>query len=425
MSKRRKSATTSEDIRALAPRAARYVFAVPELRGLWVRVTPKGARTYCCVADAPRAVEGKRRQIWVTLGDVDDMTIDEAMERAKVSIRAIRAGLEPVDIPAGALAPSPVPVSEPEPDTIRAVMAKYLSSVDFKKQICGHEIRRHLERHIAPAWNDKLVTSIGAGDIRDLLDRVEEEGSKFVAQHVGGAVRMLLTYYAGGLKAGDQYVVPKIKSRLTKKENVRTRVLSDEEIKTLWPLWSNLGTWGAYCQVSLLTLQRQDKVLCMKWSDLSEDGTWIIPEGNKREKSHTPRLKLPALALEIIRAQPKISNNPYVFAGRIGSHFKGVHNPKAKFYETTPMEPWSFHDLRRTGCTKLYELSVPPQVVEKVMGHALQGALAHYNHHQYENEMAAALEALAVETARIIGAPGNVGSAPVDNTSETAMVAAQ
>ena len=53
----------------------------------------------------------------------------------------------------------------------------------------------------------------------------------------------------------------------------------------------------------------------MRWADISDDGEWTIPQ-EPREKDSAGSLMLPTAALDIIRAQPRLGENPYVFAAR-------------------------------------------------------------------------------------------------------------
>ena len=52
---------TDKGIAALKPRAARFAFPDPELRGHYIRVQPSGAKAFVSVARDPAG-----RQIWTT-----------------------------------------------------------------------------------------------------------------------------------------------------------------------------------------------------------------------------------------------------------------------------------------------------------------------------------------------------------------------
>ena len=66
-------------------------------------------------------------------------------------------------------------------------------------------------------------------------------------------------------------------------------------------------------RVALLTAQRRAKIIDHAMGRHLRDGEWTIPQ-EKREKDSAGSLMLPPVALDIIRAQPRLGENPYVFA---------------------------------------------------------------------------------------------------------------
>ena len=60
--------------------------------------------------------------------------------------------------------------------------------------------------------------------------------------------------------------------------------------------------------------------------------------------------------------------------------------------------PWRFHDLRRTGVTKLAALGIDSIVADKLLAHKagkLHGVAAVYQRHDFAKEQAQALDAWA------------------------------
>jgi len=140
----------------------------------------------------------------------------------------------------------------------------------------------------------------------------------------------------------------------------------------------------------------------MRWEDVSVDGEWRIPT-EEREKGTGGFLVLPDLALEIIRKQPRLSDNPYVFAGRGKGHFSGYSKCKrALDTKLTNIEPWVLHDLRRTARSLMSRAGVRPDIAERVLGHAIAGVEGVYDRHDYRDEKADALERLAQLVSSII-----------------------
>src|SRR5262249_34693778 len=139
----------------------------------------------------------------------------------------------------------------------------------------------------------------------------------------------------------------------------------------------------------------RDKVVSMKWDDISIDGMWTIPTA-PREKGTAGELELPPAALDIVRAQPHLGDNPYVLAGRGNGHINGYSKAKRQFDAKLPDIPqWQLHDLRRTARSLMAWAGVRPDIAERVMGHAIAGVQGIYDRHGYRAEKADALRRLA------------------------------
>ena len=99
-----------------------------------------------------------------------------------------------------------------------------------------------------------------------------------------------------------------------------------------------------------------------------------------REKGNAGTLKLPKMALAIIKAQPRFADNPYVFAATRGKGpINGFNKRKAAFDEVCGVKNWTLHDLRRTGRSLLSRAGVRSDVSERVLGHAIDGVEGIYD----------------------------------------------
>src|SRR5262245_3741630 len=79
-------------VTALTPKEKLYTFSDPELRGHYVRVMPSGVKSFAAIARAPNG-----KQVWITLGAADKLTIDDAREQARQAIVRIKQGLPTVE----------------------------------------------------------------------------------------------------------------------------------------------------------------------------------------------------------------------------------------------------------------------------------------------------------------------------------------
>jgi integrase len=157
-----------------------------------------------------------------------------------------------------------------------------------------------------------------------------------------------------------------------------------------------------------LTAQRRDKLATMRWSDLEGD-TWVIATQD-REKGNATALPLPQAALEVIQAQPKFADNPFVFAsGRSKGPLAGWSKLKGRLDRLCGVsDDWTLHDLRRTARSLMSRAGVSSDHAERVLGHAIGGVEGVYDRHSYASEKGDALARLAVLLDGIVNPRDNV-----------------
>jgi integrase len=264
------------------------------------------------------------------------------------------------------------------------------------------EIERQLNKYVHPKWKDRTFLEIRRRDVNELLDHVADNHGRSQADGVLAIVRHIMGWHQS---RDENYTSPIVKGMRRNKPVARARILADDEIRSLWKACSNSDeTFGALLKVALLTAQRRDKVATMMWNDF-KDGEWTI-RVERREKGTAGKLKLPAMALEIVEKQPRIAGNPYVFPGRGKIAFNSFSQRKAELDEKlSDMDPWVIHDLRRTARSLLSRAGVRPDISERVLGHAIAGVEGVYDRHSYDAEKADALKRLAGLVGRIVNPP--------------------
>ena len=374
-------------------RAARYSFPDPELRGHYVRVTPGGVKSYVVIARD--SASGK--QVWATIGGADLLSVTEAREKAREAIKRIQAGQPAFATPLKA-------------ETFADVSEQWLKRhVQAKGLRSEGEVTRLIKAHVYPAWRDRPFLDIRRSDVARLLDEVEDDHGARQADYVLAIVRGVMNFYAS---RADDYVAPIVQGmrRTNPKERARARTLDDAELRAVWKAAEGDGAFGAFVTLLLMTAQRRDKVASMRWTDIADDGTWTIP-AEAREKGAGGELKLPEAAIAMVRAQPRLGDNPYVFpavrtvkgkAACMSGWSKRKRALDAKIALELPgMPQWQLHDLRRTSRSLMSRAGVLSEHAERVMGHAVGGVEGVYDRHAYVDEKAAALRRLAALIERI------------------------
>ncbi len=365
---------TDKGVTALKPRPQRYAYPDPELRGHYVRVQPSGARAFVTVARAPDG-----RQVWHTIGNADALQIEQARDLARAAMRRIKDGKPALEAP---------PV---QPDSFKAVAENWLKRHVAAKQLRSErEIRRSLGMYVYPRWADRDFISIKRSDVAALLDHIEDEHGSRMADVVLAYLRGMANWFAG---RDDDYVSPFVRGMRRHQNGARSRILDDDELRAVWKAAETNGDFCALIRLLLLTGQRLQKVATIKWAHVA-DGVWTIDTAD-REKGNAGSLALPAQALAIITAQPRLGDNPYVFAGR-GLGYRDFSKSKPPFDARLPEMPqWTLHDLRRTARSLMSRAGIRPDISERVLGHAIPGVKGVYDRHGYRDEKAAALAKLA------------------------------
>jgi integrase len=371
---------TDKSVAALKPRDKLYAQPDPQLPGHYIRVSPAGGRTFVAVTRDPNG-----KQVWTTIGKAHLIGINEARAKAREVINRVKGGQRVEG-----------------PQSFESVANEWLKRhVDAKGVITAPAIRGNLRNHVLPVWAGRDFESIKRGDVSALLDSIEDKSGPVAADRVLGILNTMFRWFA---VRNDDYNSPIVRGmrRTSTKQRARERVLSDDEIRLIWSKAE--GTFGDLVKMLLLTAQRRDKVASMRWDEISADGVWTVRNGDRRQKGTGGELVLPQMALEIIRLRPRFASNPYIFPGPSGaSYFRTYDRAKRALDRATGELPhWQLHDLRRTARSLLSRAGVRPDIAERVLGHAINGVEGTYDRHQYREEKAHALAALAGLIANIL-----------------------
>ena len=368
---------SDRQIEALPRKAKRTIIADPELRGMYLRIPPAGTNapiTFTAVARDPHG-----RQIWTALGTTAELNVDQARSKARETVRRIKAGLPPTEPPT------------PVPDSVVVVADNWLARVvDKEKHRTAGETRRIINKYIVPHIGGRVFAELRRSEIARLLDLIEDQHGARMADRTLATMRAIANWVQS---RDDDYVSPFAVRGMRRSTNgARERILSDAEIREFWAT-TRITSTGAALRLLLLTGQRKSKILEMRWEDISPDGTWTISTA-PREKGNPGALKLPKVAIDLIRKQPRLGERVF--------DFRETTLDDAK---TAISGVWTIHDLRRTARSLLSRAGVQSEHAERVLGHAIGGVEGIYDRHHYDNEKAHALEKLAALIERIANPP--------------------
>ncbi len=264
---------------------------------------------------------------------------------------------------------------------------------------------RRLALHVLPKWKDRKLVEIRRADVRELIGGLEGD---VLPNRVLTTVRTVFRYALSQdwIEASPAEGIVKPKD-----EAARDRWLSMEEVVRVWNAAGLLGyPFGPFVRLLLLTGQRRTEVASMRWDALDlEAGTWILRAADtKGAREHLVPLSAPALA--ILKELPEMG--PFAFTSDGETHIQAYAKAKSqldKFIATGgEIEPWRFHDLRRTAATHMVRLGVLEEVVGRVLNHARAGVTAKvYALHSYLPEKRSALDRWGAEVLRAVSGKGD------------------
>jgi integrase len=272
--------------------------------------------------------------------------------------------------------------------TVAALVDSYIEKRAAKLR-SAKEIERRLRKDIVPVIGAMPLSELHRRDATRVIDRILKRGAPIEAARVFGDLRAMLRW---AVARGDLDHNPIEGMKKPAISKPRERVLSDDEIRTLWTALPVALAGTPTCQriikLCLITGQRVGEVAGMALSELDlKRRLWSLP-GSRTKNGQPHVVPLSEMAIEII-GQPK----EFIFGPTpTNTVAKMIMRGQDRF----GLEHWTAHDLRRTALTGMAKLGVAPIVLGHVANHRTTTkagmTLSVYVHHAYEKEKREALE---------------------------------
>jgi integrase len=275
------------------------------------------------------------------------------------------------------------------------------------------EIEAQLERLAKPEIGNLGIYEIRRSHVVDMLDEIADENGDRMADLILAYVRKAFNWYA---TRDDEFTPPIVRgmARTKPSDRKRKRILADDEIRDLWTALDRVAPacFAPFVKSLLLCATRRNESADLHSSELDGD-LWTIPgERYKNKLDHVIPLSKMARALITKPAKAK-GNAWFAFSTTDGEKpFSGFSKAKGELDKAiadireregrAPMQPWTFHDLRRTARSLMSRAKVPTDHAERALGHVMGGVRGTYDRHEYLDEKRAAFEALAALVSRIL-----------------------
>ena len=350
--------------------------------GLALRVTKHGTKAW--TFNYTRA--GKRAR--VTLGRYPSIPLARARTLATEAATAVSEGRDPSG--SGSM-------------TVASLAESYIKHV--RRLRSAKEIERRLRRDVLPIIGNVALSDLHRRDATRIIDAKRE--APIGARRAFEDLRTMLRWAVG---RGDLDHNPIDGMKGPAVSSVRERVLSEDEIRTLWLALPNALSRSITCQriikLCLVTGQRVGEVVGMQRSELDlKRAIWELP-GSRTKNGHPHSVPLSSMALDLIKEALSSGDAVFPVAARTVAQTIQFAQGRIGIPQFTP------HDLRRTALTGMAKLGIPPIVLGHVANHRTTTkagmTLSVYVHHQYEKEKREALELWADRLQGIVSGAAEV-----------------
>jgi integrase len=417
------------------PATGRIELADTREPGLVFRVTAAGARSWSFRYRNP--VTGKLTR--ATIGAYPKVTLKEARAEA-VELRKQVGRRENPNLVRRQLRDTAAS------RTFGAVSARYLTEYAEREKAArsAKEDRRLLDKHILPkwqarragvvdtfgGWRERPIDAIRRADAIELVEGLIAAGKPTLANRVHALASKVFTFAIDSDICENN---PFLKLAKRGAESVRSRVLTDREIRLFWhgvtraPVSRPIGL---ALRLVLVTVLRPGEVAALERPEieaLDDPARALVRLRAARLKRTRKRSRAPprdqvqplsALARAlVIEACELAGDSGHLFPARSrpgaiseGALAKAMRrfvenldpgsDPAAATLQADRPTP---HDLRRTGSTRLRGLRVPSEVRDAILGHTPKTVRGiHYEWHDATPEVREALDAWAGVLAAIV-----------------------
>lgn len=377
---------TDAGIKALKPKDKLY--KVVDRDGMYVVVNPSGA----VVFRYDYRLNGRRETLTLGRYGASDLSLARAREKLIDAKRAILEGRSPA--------------REKQREKRRIKEAKSFGEFgerwlqEAKMADSTRAMRRSIyERDIRPTFRNRLLTEISPDDLRAMCAKVKARGAPATAVHVRDIVKLV---YAFAILHGEKVPNPadEVGPASIATFVPKDRSLSPAEIRVMLGQLEHVPTLPTIrlgMKLFLLTMVRKSELQDATWDEVDfENAVWSIPkERMKRSKAHNVYLAEQAIDI-LIALKTCAGNSKYLLPSRYDAD---APMSRATFNRITtavvvrakkeglPLEPFTVHDLRRTGSTLLNELGFNSDWIEKCLAHEDgRSSRGIYNKAEYEHQ---------------------------------------
>lgn len=382
---------TDIKIRNLKPGPKRREIPDPGARGLYVVVQPSGQKSYA----VRYRFGGRPRKLTLQAG----VSLAAARKAAAAALYEVGEGRDPAE----AKKVNKAKAAGAAANSLQAICEEYLKREAVKLRT-GNQRARILARLVYPPLGKRPVASIKRSEVVRILDQIADAHGERMANSTLAVLRRVFNWFAGRT---DDFRSPIVRGMARTKpgEHARERILSDDELRSVWTASAGEGPFPGLVRFLLLTAARRGEAAGMKWNEI-DGANWTLPAARHKTKVDLIR-PLSRAGQKLLAELPRIDDE-FVFTTDGKRPISGFSKFKHDFDKACGVAGWTLHDLRRTARSLMSRAGVNSDHAERCLGHVITGVRGTYDRHEYYAEKQRAFEALAAQVERVVNPKENV-----------------
>lgn len=278
-----------------------------------------------------------------------------------------------------------------ETTTIKSFADKFLECKRHLRTV--KKYRQQLDLHIIPHFGGKPIEAINGQDCHSYYNKRLD--TKPAISTVNGELACLKSLFSEAMRAGLIKANPVKGIKLLNPNNVRDRILSNEETARLFVAAAGTGDFvRPLFHVLFHTGMRLGEALALEWSDVEFEHRRIIVRQSKSGEGRKIPLR-DALADELILWKPYSRESRWVFPARynIAQPMQSIRKGWLRLCKNAKVSILRPHDLRHNFTSQLQAAGISDSIIMSITGHKTHVMLHRYSHANDEHKRKA-LEAL-------------------------------
>lgn len=376
--------SNDKQIQALKPEGVVYEHAIKAGKGLRIKVSAAGKRSWYYRYRNRHTGALERMK----LGEHPGMTLAEAREevdrlRGVVAEHSSAKLHRDVERKRKAEALAAELAEKQVADFTVAKMIREYMEVASRELKSWREVSRCFDRYVIPKLGAMAAADVTRKDVIEMLSPLRTEGKDVQANRVLAYLRKA---YADMLEAEKVPANPcaDIKKRA---ETPRERVLLDPELRRLLAaLPADMEPAVAdVLRFVVLTGLRLGEAVAIRHADI-EDGVLTIAD-TKNSTTHHVYLSEQAAALVESRKGKSLYVFPMLTDDKRHVRVDRVEGQLRDALPKLGVLPFTPHDLRRSFATGLAKLKCPRVLISLALNHTIPGITSRYDKHEYADEL--------------------------------------